>query len=345
MLRRSFLSLPLLPVASGLFAGAARAEARDTVRIAHSTNGFAFLPLLVAVVMDHFKEAGVNVEVVRTGSGATAMAAAISGDVDICLEDPVSVLRARGNGSDLVIFGALITQVNANVVVSKAWAAQHNVTHDSPVEQKLAALKGIRLGITGVGSGSDNVSRYMARKAGLDPDRDLTIVGLGSEASPMLAGLELGRIDGITISAPTDHLAISKLGATMLFNLAAGEFPPLNGYFYIGMEANRAWLDANKVKATKVAKGFQLALSAIADPAITTVVRDRVRARYFAAVDKPTFDSIWVDQTGAAPKTIQVTRDMVKRVVDTAAEFVGKPIDPALIDTSFVTTFADAVQQ
>ena len=35
---------------------------------------------------------------------------------------------------------------------------------------------------------------------------------------------------------------------------------------------------------------------------------------------------------------------MIKCVVDSSAEFVGKPIKPSLKDTSFVTTFADAAQ-
>lgn len=345
MLRRSMiLALTMFSFSvTGLTLQPISAEAQEKVRVTHSTDSFAFLPLFVAVAMDYFKETGLEVEVIRTGSGSKSLAAVIGGDIDVYMGSTASVLQARKQGADVVVFGALVNQFSSSIVVSKEWAASHNVTSSSPMEQKLASLKGIRIGVTGVGSGSDQIVRYLADVAELDPDRDMTIASLGSDGSSMLAALSQNRIDAYSISPPTTQLGIAEFGATMLFNTAVGEVEELDGYFYIGAIANRGWLDANKETATKVAKALQMALDILADPVKTLEAREAVYKMYYPTVDREVYDAVWADQTKSSPKTGHMTRAMFENIIEFSNKFSKEELDASLVDSSYVNDFVDAV--
>jgi ABC-type nitrate/sulfonate/bicarbonate transport system substrate-binding protein len=55
-------------------------------------------------------------------------------------------------------------------------------------------LKGKTIGISGDGSSSDMLTRYSLRKAGLDPDKEVTLIALGSVAN-LFAGVESDRVN------------------------------------------------------------------------------------------------------------------------------------------------------
>lgn len=340
MLRGHFLRLALIGVVATAATPALPQDDLEKVRLAHSTEGFAFLPLLVAVAMDYFEAARVDAEVIRTGSGSKAMAAAIAGDADVVFSSPVSVLKARGAGSELVLFSASINQVNADIIVSKAWADSHGITPESTVEEKLAALDGIRIGVTGAGSGSDQIARYLGKLAGLDPDRQMTIIGLGSDAPTILAALQLDRVDAISISAPTGQMAIAQFDAVTLFSNATGEIDSIDGYFWIGAAANNSWLDAQPEAAARTAKALQMALDALHNPAENLKVRDVVHERYFSTLDKELFDDLWPDQIKAAPARGEVTEEMMMKLIELSGPFTGEELDPSLIEGAYDNRFA-----
>lgn len=340
MFRRTFMGLAMAGVLTATTAPSRADDDLIEVTLTHSTEGFAFLPLLVAVAMDYFKAAGVDAEVIRTGSGAKSMAAAISGDADVVFGSPISVLKARQQGSELELFSASITQVNADIVVTKEWAESHGVTSDSPYEEKLKALDGIRIGVTGSGSGSDQIARYIGKLAGLDPDRQMQIISLGSDAPTILAALELDRVDAVSISAPTGQIAMSKFDAVMLFNNSVGETKQVDGYFWIGAAANSSWLDQNPEAAKRTAHALQMSLDALADPEENLKVRDAVYARYFPSIDKTIFDDLWPDQIRSAPKRGEITQEMMEFIVGLSAEFTGEELDPSTIAGSYTNEFA-----
>jgi len=342
MLRRHFLGLSLIGVLATAATPTLAQDDLEKVRLTHSTEGFAFLPLLVAVAMDYFKAAGVDAEVIRTGSGSKSMAAAVAGDADVVFGSPVTVLKAREQGSELVLFSASITQVAADIVVSKEWADSHGITADSTIEEKFAALDGIRIGVTGAGSGSDQIARYLGKQAGLDPDRKMSIIGLGSDAGTILAALQLDRVDAISISAPTGQIAMSQFDAVMLFNNALGEVESIDGYFWIGAAANEPWLEANPDAAAKTAKALQMALDALRDPEENLRVRDVMHERYFDTIDKSVFDGLWPDQIRLAPRSGEITQEMMTQLIDLSEPFTGEPLDPSLIEGSYDNQFAQA---
>ena len=114
---------------------------------------------------------------------------------------PSSALHAREHGAPVTVFGAVMTQYSSNIAVRRDWAKKFGVTENSPYKDKLKALKGITIGITSAGSGTDQLVRFLAKQAGLRPDRDMTITALGS-GQAMLAAFSQNRIQAFSHSAP-----------------------------------------------------------------------------------------------------------------------------------------------
>ena len=83
-------------------------------------------------------------------------------------------------------------------------------------------LRGARLGVLSRGSCSDWYMRALLRHAGLDPDKDVTIVALGPRYPEILSMLAQGGLDGAIIAEP--HVTIGEeagyfnvwLGLTMM---------------------------------------------------------------------------------------------------------------------------------
>lgn len=326
---------------SGLVAAPVAAEGQKVV-VAHSTTSFAFLTFFVAEAMNYFEEAGVEVEDVRTGSGSKAMAAMVNGDANIYIGSTATAFKSRAKGVPVKIIAPVVRQLTTSIVVSEEWAKSHNVTKASPLDEKLAALKGARLAVSGPGSGGDQTVRYVAAEAGLDPDRDLQIVPMGSNASTYMSAMDAGQIDGFAISPPAIHVAEKEFNSTILINLAAGELPSMDGYFYIGMLARDDWYTENMDAAARVVKGLKMAMDAVHDPKLNAVAAQATYEKYYSDMDRELFQRVWDDQTNSVPKSLDMDNATLTGILDFYNRFAETPISADLIPETVTTDVVDA---
>ncbi|MFC7557385.1 ABC transporter substrate-binding protein [Pseudoroseomonas wenyumeiae] len=77
--------------------------------------------------------------------------------------------------------------------------------------------------------------RFLAKQAGINPDRDITITAIPDGAN-MIAAMSRGRVDGFVIP-PTGEDAIRNHGAQPMFTAGRGEVKALDGFVYIGVIA------------------------------------------------------------------------------------------------------------
>ena len=307
-------------LAAFLALGATPAFAQKQVRVVMSTFGFAFLPVLVADAMGYFKEQDLAAELTKTGGDSKSMAALIGGGAEFSASSVSTVLRARASGTAAIAVGALLTQYASNLVVSRKWASQHGLTAKSTYEERLKALRGATLGITAPGSGTDHLVRFLAKAAGLDPERDLTITALG-DGSTMTAALVQDRISGFTVSAPAAENAVKNHGAFMLFNFAQGEVKDLEGFLYIATGTRQSYAEKNPDTVVRFLRAQQAALNAIQDPKLTGAARDAVWKKYHSDIEKSFYDEVWAGTSPAYPKTMQITPEQIARIVAFANEF------------------------
>ena len=325
-----------LTLAGGLaLAAPGVAMSQDEVNFAMPSVGMLYLPVYVADEMGYFEEAGIdaNLQVFKAGGG-TSMAAVLGGDMDVYIGSTSAALRAASKDTNAVIIGALMTQYASNVVMRGEFAREKGLTADSTVEERLAALEGARIGVTGAGSGTHQLALYMLTEAGLDPERDATVVFVGG-SNEILAAFSRDRIDAFTLSNPTSDTAIAKYDGFLLFNTAAGQLPALDGHLYISVNTRQGWIDENPELAKRMMGAIQRAQTAMHDPALTEEIRDRVYEANFPRVDKALFDQAWVSVLPAYPKSPEITRGQMERVVNFLNTFSENKLDGLDIDAAF----------
>jgi NitT/TauT family transport system substrate-binding protein len=173
----------------------ARLPAQETVRIGVTNPNMVFLPARVAVTRGFFKEEGIHAEVIRM-SPSPMIAAASTGDIDYPLIFG-SVVRAAIRGLPLRITTNFMNGP-MHVLVARS-------------EFKSAKdLKGKVLGIDNHGATSDVTGRIIFRHFGVDPDKEIKVIALGSAAA-RLSALKEGLVHGVIIAPPGDVEA-EKMG-------------------------------------------------------------------------------------------------------------------------------------
>lgn len=324
---------------ASLLATAGMAHAQDSIRIAYSTGSFAFMPFFATEALGFFDEAGVNVELLKVGSGSKTMAAVAGRAADLSVGSSGTNLYARKEGLDLQIFATLVDQYSTGITMSGPWAEQHGVNEDSPLEAKLASLKGARIATSGPGGG-DHIIRYLSQLAGLDPDRDLTIIHLGNDIGVYAAAIKEGRIDAFALSEPAGHAAKKEAGAVVVFDLARGQVAELDGFPYITVQGRQEWLEANPEIVKKVYSAFAKTATALTDGVNTEAERDAVRAAFYADTDADLFSQIWDSAILSIPETPLTEPEDVARIAEFLNLFEENKIDVADLEGASTTAYA-----
>lgn len=207
-----------------------------------------------------------KVKVVSNASNRGTNIAALAGSgVDVVLGDPGEAMRGKGSGMAIKTFVQTVNKYASNVVISKATLDRLGVSESSPVDKKIAALKGLRLGTTGPGAAPDALFRWLAVNGKMDPNTDIRIVTIQGGGPGMLAGLQQDVIDGFCLSSPTSDLAVQTRGCAYLFNMATNPPPFFQDYLYICASTSEATLrNADKREAlVRYCHGLSLAMKSI----------------------------------------------------------------------------------
>ncbi|MGH7767559.1 MAG: ABC transporter substrate-binding protein, partial [Candidatus Binatia bacterium] len=118
-----------------------------------------------------------------------------------------------------------------------------------PEYKSLKDLKGKVLGIGNFGGTDDVAARLMFKHFGVDPEKELKVVVLGSDRA-RLAGLKENLVDVAVIAPPGD-----ALGRQMGFTILARAYEVFK-FPFIGAGANVKTIKENPVEARKVVKAL-----------------------------------------------------------------------------------------
>ena len=228
--RRQFVGAA---AASVVLPGSAFGQAAKNVKILlpNSAILLSWAPSYLAEALGYYKDEGLAVERIATNGGPAGLTALLAGSGPLVLTPPGELLAAAAKGQRLKTLMPQANNLGFTFVISKDYAARHNITADATLEQRRAVLKnfkGIRCGVTGAGGTIDLATRIMLSDSGLDASVDANMLPLGSSAS-FLAGLSNNTLDGFMASTPVPEFAISQLGAVQLFSVAKSEIRVLNG--------------------------------------------------------------------------------------------------------------------
>jgi NitT/TauT family transport system substrate-binding protein len=186
------------------FAAKAADKPLEKVRIAYSGVSGSQTPIWVAYEQGFFRKYGLEVELVYIEGASLVVQTLVSGDVTAASVSGAAVIQSNLQGSGIVMVTGFLNTLDYKFMVSK------DITRP---EQ----LKGKSLAVSRFGSSSDFATRYTLEKYGLVPEKDVTIVQIGSQPA-RFAALESGKIHGAMIAIPVTAKA-TKMGFNTLADL------------------------------------------------------------------------------------------------------------------------------
>jgi NitT/TauT family transport system substrate-binding protein len=159
-----------------------------------------------------FKKYGLDADLVYIQGSPLLTAAMVSGQVPLSFIGGAAIVASAIGGADTVYLACAINTLYWRVF-------------STPDVKRIADLKGKKIGLTTMGSQEDGVMRYVLKELGLNPDRDVTFLAVGS-APTRLAALSKGAIQASTFIPPQD-IAAEKQGLHELIDLSKlGLFNP-----------------------------------------------------------------------------------------------------------------------
>jgi NitT/TauT family transport system substrate-binding protein len=188
-------------------ASALAAQARPLIKVVvgyGSTDGGVAV-LGFAKETKLFEKHGLDVVLVGMGTGSVSLRALIAKDLQISSLSGSGLVQAALQGADTVLIAALI-----NGFVFKVFAA--------PEISSPAQLKGKKLGVSRYGATSDFAVRLALKKWGLNPDRDVSILQIGTTQDTVRA-MQTKMLDAGVMSG-TSSLIARKAGFRELGDLA-----------------------------------------------------------------------------------------------------------------------------
>ena len=213
-------------------------------------------PMYVALDQGLFKARGVDFSFTEIDSGALGMAAVLSGDAQISDLDPLGIAQVKKEGKSPLMIYNLVNRVTLDLIVRNEALQKTGVDLKAPVLDRAKALKGLNIGITRAGAPTDIYARYFLVKAGLDPERDATLVQIGGVPA-LDSAFRSGRIDAFLLSPPLPQtLENAGLGKILIRN-TAGEMPDLTDTCYTCLFTTAEYARANGPALTAYAHAVQ----------------------------------------------------------------------------------------
>jgi NitT/TauT family transport system substrate-binding protein len=222
-----------------------------------------------------------------------ALTALLVGEGTANMSAPGELLGANAKGQRIKVIESYTQFEPVYLVVSKQFAQKYNITAESPLQTREAALKaavGARLGITAPGSISDMVTRLAVKQVSLNPARDVSIVPLGNLMN-VISAMSANTIEGGIVYSPMAEQTFVDLGCVPLLSVAKGEIPLAKRMQGQVLEARAEDAAARPEVFEKIVRADLKALKVIKEE--PNKARDLLRATRFTAVREDIWPNVW----------------------------------------------------
>jgi NitT/TauT family transport system substrate-binding protein len=193
------IALAMMAGGSGRSAAAeGRGKPESTkLAVALAVPALSYLPVWVADQKGFLKDEGItDVKVAIFRGDADVLQALTGGTVDL----------------DVSSLTGLVTSINAGQKFKAVWAGFNQPMMEWYADPKYTSIdktKGARFAVTKYGALTDFLTRYVLRKAGIDPDKDVKILQLGG-SNQSIPAMEAGQVDVTILSVPANYVAAEK---------------------------------------------------------------------------------------------------------------------------------------
>ncbi|MEU5098198.1 ABC transporter substrate-binding protein [Streptomyces sp. NPDC020996] len=207
-----------------------------------------YLPAMLTQRLGYFDAEGLDVELLSEPAGVQAETALVSGQVQgaVGFYDHTLDLQTKGKSVESVVqFSHAPGEVE---IVSQKAAGDITSPKD---------FKGRKLGVTGLGSSTDFLTKYLAVKNGVRVDQ-FTPVAVGAGPT-FISALQKGAIDGGMTTDPTVATILDKKAGKVLLDMRTpeGSQEALGGpYPSSSLYMQTDWVNSHKDTVQKLANAF-----------------------------------------------------------------------------------------
>jgi NitT/TauT family transport system substrate-binding protein len=241
----------------------------EKVTFVQGATEISSLPTIVATRKEYFKEQGLNVETVEVGGTAKVIAALGSGDANFGQGTMPTAFTAASQGQPtlaIVNFFAKFTMLGVVNIDALPAGVSPDAYVKLPLKERLLALKGRKLGLAGAGGLTEVTTRFLLKQVGLDPEKDVTLVNVGTSAG-LLASLQQKQIDGYILPPPGTFQAVADGKAVVFFDGSKGDSAELAAFHTTNILTTPAFAEKNPGAVKKFAAAYAKAIDwAVANP-------------------------------------------------------------------------------
>jgi len=167
------------------------AQGLEKVRIGIPVVAMSQLPILMGQEKKIFQAEGFDPEVIQIRT-ALALPAMVAGELDFATSAETTI-RSAVSGMPLKAIGFIGIRSSLVLVVQ-------------PRINKVTDLKGGKIAVSSLRTTTDFVARDILKYYGLNPEKDIVTLPLGSEANK-IASVKSGAVDGAILTLPDDSIA------------------------------------------------------------------------------------------------------------------------------------------
>ena len=254
--------------------------------------------LYVAQEMGLFRKYGLDVNLSYTAGAAQVIQTMMAGENQIATAGGSGVVDADIAGADLVAVAGMVNMPAFYIVVQ-------------PEIKSIQDLRGKPVGVTRFGSSTDFTMRYILKKAGLEPDKDVPLLQMGGQPE-LAAGIEARRIFAAPMTPPALQKTL-KAGARI-------EIPPKTiglSFPHVGIVVRKTYLAGHR----QVVKNFIAGYS----EGVAMLQRDKegskkAIAKFLQTADPEVLEASWQFGVDVIERIPNLDPEMFKLVLEERAQ-------------------------
>lgn len=207
MFRRDFCTAVIIALAFTALSGSAEGQSKPLKKVHVGVPSVSMANIIIYVTKEAklYEKYGLDAQVVAMNGSGIASKALIGGNLEISPIATPTVIAADLAGADMTILAHTMPGVVHAMMVK-------------PDIKRVEDLKGKKIAVSSLGSLTDFLVRAIAKKKGLNPDRDFTLIVTGTDTERLMA-LKANVVDAAAMSHPGYGQA-RKMGYVMLWDSA-----------------------------------------------------------------------------------------------------------------------------
>jgi NitT/TauT family transport system substrate-binding protein len=271
----------------------------DKVRIGYAARAVAHSVPFVAKEAGFFAEENIDAEIVRT-AGPIAPMALVANEVDLAIMSAYLMIPVAVQNKDVVMLGGF------SRYASMVFVARPDIRNGQD-------LKGKIVGIQRPGDAYEKSARFALRHLGVDADKDVQMLSLGTN-DVMWSALQTGRV-AATILSPPGTLFARKAGMNFMVDLTDLKLE----YQGSTIATRRSFVQKNPQLATRSLRAIVRGVHLFKSRKEETM---RILGKFLGTKDREALEESW-EYAAKMPAKPYAVESAVQAVLDHLSE--GQP--------------------